>query len=130
MNIFLFIFLNLTIVLDTNYNINSNPFVGHWKAQWSMSKNNQFVLSSDKSSSMHGLFSFEKEGSVSIKGFGHPDCLFSEDTISYTANWFTTTTQLFIGHNEENKFNYDIKSIKNNEIQLTLLGDISLILTK
>ena len=58
MNIVLFIFLNLTIVFDTNYNINSNPFVGHWKAQWSMSQNNQFVLSSDKSSLMHGFFSF------------------------------------------------------------------------
>lgn len=130
MNIVLFIFLNLTIVFDANYNINSNPFVGHWKAQWSMSKNNQFVLSSDKSSLMHGFFSFEKEGRVSIKGFGYPECLFSADTISYNANWFTNNNQLFIGKNEENQFNYDIKSIKNNEIKLTLLGDISLILTK
>tara|TARA_B100000929_G_C15197288_1_gene314473 strand:- start:37 stop:423 length:387 start_codon:yes stop_codon:yes gene_type:complete len=127
---FLVIFLNLTILFDANYNMNSNPFVGHWKAQWSMSKNSQFVLSSDKSSLMYGFFSFEKEGSVSIKGFGYPDCLFSEDTISYNTNWFTFNNQLFIGNNEENKFNYNIQSIKNNEIKLILLDDISLILTK
>jgi len=130
MNILFIVFLQFSQFFEINYEDESNSLLGSWRAEWSISKNNKFFLSSSKSSVMHGLISFDNKGSVIIQGFGYPDCLFSEDTIIYNTKWFVKNEQLIIGDKVSNQFYYNIKSIDSNKITMTILNDINLVLTK
>ena len=109
---------------------NSDIFLGNWNAVWSIPNKGFVSFPSAKSNIMLGYFSFEKNGTVYIQGFGNPDCLFSSDTISYNANWSIHNNKLIVGHNRLNQFEYKISSIKKDKIELILLDDISLVLRK
>ena len=130
MNIFLIIFLCFDIFFEISCENKLKPFLGHWKAEWSISKNRESFLNTTKSPIMHGVFSFNNKGSVLIQGFGYPNCLFSEDTIIYNANWLIKDGQLVVGNKEKNEFYYNIESLDSTKIKMTLLDDIHLILSK
>ena len=115
----------------TNKNMfNSNIFHGNWKAVWSISKKNLDSIPSPKTNTMLGHVSFEENGKVYLEGFGNSDCIFSSDTISYNTSWTIQNNKLIVGHNQLNQFEYKINSLAKDEIQLTLLDDISLVLRK
>ena len=79
---------------------------------------------------MLGYVFFDKNGNVYLEGFGNSDCIFSSDTISYNTSWDIQDNKLIIGNSQFNQFEYKINSIKKDEIRLTLLDDISLVLRK
>ena len=115
----------------TSFNLfNPNIFHGNWEAIWSLSNKNLNSLPSTKSNTMLGYVSFDKNGNVYLEGFGNSDCIFSSDTISYNTSWDIQGNILIIGNSQFNQFEYKINSIKKDEIRLTLLDDISLVLRK
>jgi len=115
----------------TSFNLfNPNIFHGNWEAIWSLSKKNLNSLPSTKSNTMLGYISFDKNGNVYLEGFGNSDCIFSSDTISYNTSWDIQGNKLIIGNSQFNQFEYKINSIKKDEIRLTLLDDIILVLRK
>jgi len=109
---------------------NSNVFHGNWKAVWSISKKNLDSMPSPKTNTMLGHVAFEENGKVYLEGFGNSDCIFSSDTISYNTIWTIQNNKLIVGHNQLNQFEYKINSLAKDEIRLTLLDDISLVLRK
>ena len=123
----LFIFISTF----TNSNVfNSNIFHGNWEAVWSISKTKLDSIPSAKTKTMLGYVSFEENGKVYLEGFGNSDCIFSSDTISYNTSWTIQNNKLIVGHNQLNRFEYQINSLAKDEIRLTLLDDISLVLRK
>ena len=123
----LFIFISTL----TNSNIfNSNIFHGNWGAVWSISKTKLDSIPSAKTKTMLGYVSFEENGKAYLEGFGNSDCIFSSDTISYNTSWTIQNNKLILGHNQLNRFEYQINSLAKDEIRLTLLDDISLVLRK
>ena len=122
-----FIFIS---TLTNNNMFNSNVFHGNWKAVWSISKKNLDSMQSLKTNTMLGHVSFEENGKVYLQGFGNSDCIFSSDTITYNTSWTIQNNILIVGHNQLNQFEYKINSLAKDEIQLTLLDDISLVLRK
>ena len=111
--------------LTNNNMFNSNIFHGNWKAIWSISKKNLDSIPSPKTNTMLGHVSFEENGKVYLEGFGNSDCIFS-----YNTSWTIQNNKLIVGHNQLNQFEYKINSLAKDEIQLTLLDDISLVLRK
>jgi len=124
---FAFIFIS---TLTNNNMFNSNVFHGNWKAVWSISKKNLDSMPSPKTNTMLGHVAFEENGKVYLEGFGNSDCIFSSDTISYNTIWTIQNNKLIVGHNQLNQFEYKINSLAKDEIRLTLLDDISLVLRK
>ena len=126
----LLVFLYLMLLTQSDYRTKSDTFLGDWKAQWSISSNDKLVKDTSASFVMNGVFSFHNNGSVVIKGFGYPGCIFSEDTIMYQTRWFLNLDQLVIGNDKTNQFSYQIETADSDHIKLLLLGDIHLILDK
>ena len=70
-------------------------------------------------------------GKVEISAFGYDGCIFSDDTLKNILNWKLDDTVLrFIDQGDDHGLPYTINKFTDTEMQLTLLEDINLTLSR
>jgi len=108
----------------------SSLMVGSWNAQWKTLPES-FPEVKDMDFTMNGKFDFNKENTVAIKAYGYPGCIFSSDTLSHSLNWkISNDTLKLLNQGEKQGITYKIKSFEDSKIELQLMEDIFVTLTK
>ncbi len=108
----------------------SSLMVGSWNAQWKTLPES-FPEVKDMDFTMNGEFNFIKENTVAIKAYGYPGCIFSSDTLSHSLNWkILNDTLKLLNQGEKQGITYKIKSFEDSKIELQLMEDIFVTLTK
>lgn len=124
-----FIYLTYT-ACETNRQQN-HELIGEWKACWETKADESFSELKTENLRMDGIITFSPDGKVEITAFGYEGCIFSDDTLRNVLNWKLDDTVLrFIDQQDEYGLPYTIQKFTNNEMQLTLLEDINLILRR
>jgi len=108
----------------------SGPFEGSWHARWFAQPGAFEGVGSDVKLEMYGRFDFLKD-SLTIHAYGFPGCLFGADTLVHTQAWEMAGDSLFLltDQNRRGIF-YLIKEKKADNVQLQLMDDIFISLTK
>lgn len=108
-----------------------DSFTGAWNAHWTVEDTDEL---SDLDSSllrMNGQLVFSPDGKVEISAFGFDGCIFSEDTAKEVLDWKLDDLKLtLIDEGDDHGISYVITSLTNNEIDLVLLNDIHLKLSR
>jgi len=106
-------------------------FTGAWNAHWAVEDTDEL---SDLDSSllrMNGKLVFSPDGKVEISAFGFDGCIFSEDTAREVLDWKSDNLELtLIDEGNDHGISYTITSLTKNEIDLVLLNDIHLKLSR
>jgi hypothetical protein len=103
--------------------------IGTWSAKWETPPES-YPEMVDTEFSMNGEFTFSKD-SLKIENNGYPGCIFNVDTIAHTQSWYVANDTLFL-YNEPEVLgmSYLIKSMSQNTIELQLMDDIFVTLSK
>ena len=105
--------------------------LGEWKAHWETAADESLPGIDGESLKMNGKIRFMNDGKVEISAFGFDGCIFSDDTLNNILNWKLDDTVLrFIDKGDEHGLPYTINKFKSDELQLTLLEDINLTLSR
>ncbi|MBV6645745.1 MAG: hypothetical protein KI790_09865 [Cyclobacteriaceae bacterium] len=103
---------------------------GLWNAQWQTLPESFPDVSGDVDYTMQGKISFTGE-EVSITAYGYPGCIFSSDTLEHKLGWNITNDSLHLINDESvHGMSYQINSIADSRIELQLMEDIFLTLTR
>jgi hypothetical protein len=130
------VILFFVVVLVTIYGCNSNKskqqeIVGEWKAYWKTSPDDQLSEINEENLKMNGVINFMEDGKVEISAFGYEGCIFSSDTLKNILSWKMDDSVLrFMDSGDEQGLPYTINKFTSNEVQLTLLQDITLTLQR
>jgi hypothetical protein len=130
------VILFFAVVLVTIYGCNSNKskqqeIVGEWKAYWKTAPDDQLSEINEENLKMNGVINFMEDGKVEISAFGYEGCIFSSDTLKNILSWKMDDSVLrFMDSGDEQGLPYTINKFTSNEVQLTLLQDISLTLQR
>ncbi len=104
---------------------------GCWQARWELSDEELLKLFSPEDMIMNGEFVFQNDQMVNIRAFGYPGCVFTPDTTENQLYYQINDSVLnIINHSKEVVFIYDVNERQNDYINLSLMNDIRLILTK
>lgn len=102
---------------------------GKWDAQWETPPESYEGMA-DKGFSMSGFFTFT-EDSLTVQANGYKQCIFNKDTLKHTQSWFEKNDTLFLVNGPEMVgITYKVKSKSSDKIELQLLEDIFVTLTK
>lgn len=113
---------------EKEYNRPTN-MIGIWTAKWETPPESYPDLA-DTEFFMNGEFSFTKD-SLTIENNGFPGCIFNIDTIAHTQSWYVSNDSLYLFNDPEVLgMSYQIKSKTDNKIELQLMDDIFVTLTK
>ena len=105
--------------------------LGEWNAHWETDFDESMPDLTSDNLKMNGILNFMPDGKVEISAFGYAGCIFSDDTLKNVLNWKLEDSILrFIDSGDEHGLPYTISKFTTNELQLTLLEDISLTLSK
>ena len=105
--------------------------LGEWNACWETDFDESMPELTSSNLKMDGIINFMPDGKVEISAFGYKGCIFSDDTLKNVLNWKLEDSILrFIDSGDEHGLPYTISKFTTNELQLTLLEDISLTLSK
>ena len=105
--------------------------LGLWNAHWQTEADASMPDLSDENLHMTGVINFMEDGKVEISAFGFDGCIFYEDTLMNTLNWKISDSELrFIDQGDDQGLPYTINKFSSNELHLTLLDDINLILSR
>ena len=105
--------------------------VGDWNARWEAKPDESLPDLGGENLKMNGLVKFMEDGQVEICAYGFDGCIFSSDTLRNILSWKLDDTVLrFIDEGDEHGLPYSIKKFTNSELQLTLLEDINLTLSR
>jgi len=105
--------------------------VGEWNAHWETKIDANMPELPEDNLKMNGIITFRPDGKVEISAYGYQGCIFSDDTLKNTLNWKLEDTLLrFIDSGDDHGLPYTITKFTSNELQLTLLEDISLTLQR
>ena len=105
--------------------------IGEWKAHWETKVDETISGINGESLKMNGIINFMEDGKVEICAFGYEGCIFSDDTLKNVLNWKIDDSELrFIDSGADHGLPYTISKFTSNELQLTLLEDITLTLDR
>ena len=105
--------------------------VGEWNAHWETVPDESLPGIAGENLKMNGAIHFQESGKVDISAYGFQGCIFSDDTMNNTLNWELADSILrFIDEGDEFGLPYKINKFEKNEIQLVLLEDINLTLSR
>ena len=100
-------------------------WIGEWKAEWHTppeSPSYQGIV--DMEFYMDGAFIFT-EDSLTVQNNGYPGCIFAIDTLVHTQLWSISSDTLLTYNDSNNTgMTYQIKSVDKDQIQLQLMDDI------
>ena len=129
-----FLIITFTLFLSQGCSTNRTKeeiIIGKWMAHWETKTDESLPGIDGKSLKMNGEIQFMENGKVEISAFGYEGCIFSEDTLNNILNWKLDDSVLrFIDKNDDHGLPYAINEFTNNRLQLTLLEDISLTLSR
>ncbi len=112
----------------------SNPhqtWVGKWDAQWNTGPEAFPDVSGIENFSMNGNVEFSSDGSVEIAAFGFPGCIFSSDTLQHRLTWQISNDTLNLrSPDDPYGIPYNIIDFSGEKVELQLMGDINLTLTR
>jgi len=102
---------------------------GSWYATWKTLPESYPGIT-DVDFTMNGSFNFEGEN-VTIIANGYPGCIFNIDTIEHSQNWKISNDTLYLFSDPEViSLSYKIKKLKEDSIELQLMEDIFVTLSK
>lgn len=102
---------------------------GSWKAEW-VTPPESYPDVENMAFTMDGSFVFNKD-SLTVNANGFEGCIFNVDTLSHTQLWYVENDTLFLLNDPEvTGMTYQIKEKSDNMIQLQLMEDIFVTLTK
>jgi len=108
----------------------SLPFQGKWKASWKTSKEAFPDVSDDIAMTMEGWVEFDND-EVTITAYGYPGCIFSTDTLEHSQKWTVRHDTLeLLNEGDVHGIAYLMKETSDDHIELVLMGDIFLDLTR
>ncbi|MBC6409203.1 MAG: hypothetical protein GDA42_01910 [Ekhidna sp.] len=109
--------------------ISSAVWIGNWKAEWETPPDSYPDLK-DMEFYMNGRFVFSKD-SLTVINNGYPGCIFAADTLKHTQSWKVSNDTL-VSYNDTSTpgMIYKVKSLSENGIELQLMEDIFVTLTK
>ncbi len=130
----LYPFLLLIIAACTNNSsADERPteWVGEWKAEWETPPESpSYVGIEDMEFYMDGKFIFTGD-SLTVQNNGYPGCIFAVDTLQHTQSWKISNDTLFSFNDPATPgMTYKVKSLSPNRIELQLMEDIFVTLTK
>lgn len=103
---------------------------GKWKADWTTSKEAFPDVSNDVALTMEGWVEFTND-EVTITAYGYPGCIFSTDTLRHSQKWqLKNDTLELLNDGDLRGITYMVKEKADDHIQLVLMGDIFLDLTR
>lgn len=103
---------------------------GKWKADWRTSKEAFPDVSDDVALTMEGWVEFTND-EVTITAYGYPGCIFSTDTLHHSQKWqLKNDTLELLNDGDLRGITYMVKEKAGDHIQLVLMGDIFLDLTR
>lgn len=123
------LFLGVFLLMSACTTVKSKEqlLLGEWQAQWE-AKPQQ---ASEACLQMQGKVLFSADGQAEMIGYGHKDCIFSEDTLQNQLQWTLRQGQLsFRNLQDPFEMDYQIESLSEDHIQLVLMDDIRLHLTR
>jgi len=107
------------------------PWVGKWKAEWKTEPEAFPDVSGIEKFSMNGNLTFDSDGSVEIAAFGFPGCIFSSDTLEHELTWQVKNDTLNLRSvDDPYGIPYNIIELSGKKVELRLMGDITLTLTR
>ena len=105
--------------------------LGKWDAHWETKPDENLPNLIGDNLKMNGVINFMADGKVEISAYGFQGCIFSDDTLKNLLNWKIEDSVLrFIDVDDEHGLPYNITKFNNRELQLTLLEDINLTLSR
>ncbi len=105
--------------------------IGEWSAHWETKFDENMPSITEANLKMNGVINFRPDGKVDIWAYGYQGCIFSDDTMRNTLNWKIDNSVLrFIDSGDDHGLPYTITKFGSNELELTLLEDISLTLQR
>jgi hypothetical protein len=124
------IILLLTSCESSRRGANTEKIVGEWSARW-RTHSNAFPSFEDENLTMEGKIVFNNDGNANIVAYGFQGCIFTSDTLLNKLNWRLQNDTISL-INEKDFFNlsYKIKEINDSLIELELMQDIHLTLTR
>lgn len=107
-----------------------NILEGKWKATWKTTKEAFPEVSSDIALTMEGWVDFNND-KVTITAYGYPGCIFSADTLEHSQKWVLKNDTLeLLNEGDIHGISYLLKEKSNDNIELVLMGDIYLSLSR
>lgn len=104
-------------------------WMGEWKAEWE-TPSESYPGIEDMEFYMTGEFLFNGD-SLTVTANGYPGCIFNIDTLSHTQSWKISNDTLFLLNDPELPgMTYQVKSFSEERIELQLMEDIFVTLTK
>jgi len=106
-------------------------WIGEWKAEWETPPESpSYAGIEDMEFYMDGMFAFT-EDSLTVQNNGYPGCIFAVDTLKHTQLWNIQGDTL-LTFNDANSpgMTYKIKTISEDRIELQLMEDIFVTLSK
>ncbi len=109
-----------------------NKLIGKWQALWTTDPAGYPAeLSDTKKFQMNGEITFDEDGKLTINAYGYKDCIFSSDTMKHTLNWkMKGDTVNFFSGEDPYGIPYQVKKLEEDSVELLLMHDIKLSLTK
>lgn len=103
---------------------------GKWKADWKTSKEAFPDVDDDVALTMEGWVEFTND-EVTITAYGYPGCIFSSDTLRHSQKWALRNDTLeLLNEGDLHGITYLVREATDEHIQLVLMGDIFLNLTR
>ncbi|MEM9324341.1 MAG: hypothetical protein AAGA85_01740 [Bacteroidota bacterium] len=123
------LFFGLLLLACSGDSEKDAAFLGNWEAQW-RTLPESFPGMEDMDFTMSGKVKFSSD-SVSITAYGYEGCIFSEDTLVHSLDWKVADDTLHL-LNEADVYgmSYKVVSKSDQQIELQLMDDIFLTLTK
>ncbi|WP_420317142.1 hypothetical protein [Ekhidna sp.] len=114
---------------DEKGNMRPLEWQGTWVAEWETPPESYPGIE-DMEFYMEGRFVFTEDSLTKIV-YGYPGCIFAVDTLSHTQSWYVSNDTLFLINEPENPgMTYRVASKSENRIQLQLMDDIFVTLSK
>ncbi len=133
MKIFYPILFFLVIACSSKNSTVERPqeWVGEWKAEWETPPESpSYAGIEDMEFYMDGKFVFTDD-SLTVQNNGYPGCIFAVDTLQHTQSWKISNDTLFSYNDPESPgMTYKVTSITENRIELQLMEDIFITLSK
>lgn len=125
-----FLFIAIVFYSCTSSTEQASSWSGSWKAEWATDPASFGEIEGITDYTMNGEFIFENK-SLNIKAYGHEGCVFSTDTLDHNLMWNVKGDSLILINDDDTPgMIYTIKSSSSERIELQLLDDIMLTLTK
>jgi hypothetical protein len=106
-----------------------NDWQGKWNAQWKTPPESYPGIE-NMVFAMNGIFTFSAD-SLTVQANGFDGCIFNTDTLMHTQSWYILNDTLFLlSDSNIQGMTYRVKSKSEDKIELQLLDDIFITLTK